>query len=366
MRVPAKELLLVFMASLMLAACASIGPPEPPSLELPKAPADLRAKRKGDRVTLTWTIPAKTTDRQSVRYLGETRVCRSLEAALVKCGVPVGEAAPPADFAEKRSGGEKMTATYVGSLTAGLPVDVKRGLSASVTYAVEVFNKDNRGAGLSNQVRVPLAPALPPPADFAARLSAQGVALTWTGAVLAAPPDSVQSGYRVFRRQEGTSQQTLVGEVVAAAGELAITDQSFEWQKTYFYHADTLTKLVQTGKAEVSIEGDDTAEVKVFADDVFPPAVPVGLQAVFSGPGQAAFIDLVWSPVADADLAGYNVYRHELGGAAAVKLNGALLEAPAFRDSGVEAGKRYFYAVSAVDQRGNESARSEEAEERVP
>ena len=55
------------------------------------------------------------------------------------------------------------------------------------------------------------------------------------------------------------------------------------------------------------IEGDDTPEVKVFANDVFPPAVPSGLQAVFSGPGQKPFIDLVWAPVSDADLAGYNV-----------------------------------------------------------
>jgi len=32
----------------------------------------------------------------------------------------------------------------------------------------------------------------------------------------------------------------------------------------------------------------------------------------------------------------------------------------------VDAGKTYFYSVSSVDQRGNESARSDEASERVP
>jgi fibronectin type 3 domain-containing protein len=113
------------------------------------------------------------------------------------------------------------------------------------------------------------------------------------------------------------------------------------------------------------VEGDDTSSVKIFAHDVFPPGVPTGLQAVFSGPGQAAFIDLIWTPVSDADLDGYNVYRHVASGSP-VQLNAELVKTPAFRDSNVVAGKTYFYSVSAVDQRGNESARSEEASESVP
>ena len=44
--------------------------------------------------------------------------------------------------------------------------------------------------------------------------------------------------------------------------------------------------------------------------------MPTGLQAVFSGVGQAPFIDLVWSPDTEADLAGYNIFRHEENGPA--------------------------------------------------
>ena len=119
------------------------------------------------------------------------------------------------------------------------------------------------------------------------------------------------------------------------------------------------------GKPQTQVEGDDTPAVKVFADDVFPPAVPTGLQAVFSGPGQRPFIDLVWAPVTDADLAGYNVYRAEDGGST-IKINAELVRAPAYRDTDVRSGKRYTYSVSSVDLRGNESARSEEASEAVP
>jgi len=42
------------------------------------------------------------------------------------------------------------------------------------------------------------------------------------------------------------------------------------------------------------------------------------------------------------------------------------VKTPAFRDSNVAAGRNYFYSVSAIDARGNESARSEEATESVP
>jgi hypothetical protein len=287
-----------------------------------------------------------------------------VEAALLTCGEPVSEVAPPADFAGTGGSGQKLAATYIDRL----PPELRLGNTfGSATYAVEVLNRDGRGAGLSNQVRVPLAEALPPPVDFSARVTAQGVVLSWTGELFSPPvPGPMRRGYRVYRRVEGSEQTNLVGEREAGSEkELSLTDQSFEWEKTYYYHADTLTVISQAGKPDVRVEGDDTPEVKTFAHDIFPPAVPAGVQAVFSGAGQQAFIDLIWDPVTDADLDGYNVYRHEEGGAG-VKLNASAVKTPAFRDERVVAGKRYFYAVSAVDSRGNESEQSEEASESVP
>jgi len=42
------------------------------------------------------------------------------------------------------------------------------------------------------------------------------------------------------------------------------------------------------------------------------------------------------------------------------------VQVSSYRDENVEAGKTYFYTVSAVDLRGNESPRSAEAHETVP
>jgi hypothetical protein len=363
------KLLLALSALGMFPACATIGPPQPPSLELPKPPSDLRAVRKGDRVTLTWTIPSVTTDRQTVRSPGPTRVCRGLEPELTQCGAPVGEAAAqevpaPAKVTGSGKSRQKITDSYTDTLPKQLESDA---LSAAITYAVEVLNPDGRGAGLSNQVRVSLIRTLPPPEDLRAQVTNQGVVLNWTNELPAANSNApIHYVYRVYRRQEGAKEQVLAGEVQPGSDRtLTLTDSSIEWEKTYEYHVETVTVVARADKTELQIEGEDSPEMKVFADDVFPPAVPSGLQAVFSGPGQQVFIDLVWAPVMDVDLDGYNVYRHEEG-TAPVKVNAQLVKTPAYRDTNVAVGKTYWYSVSAVDVRGNESARSEEASERVP
>lgn len=352
---------LLALAACFLTACASIAPPQPPSLDLPKPPSDLRAVRKGSHVTLTWTVPSATTDRQTIRKVGATRICRGLVAHLTQCGNPIGESAtsPSPAAASKKAAG-----SYIDALPAQLEGDDPR---AFATYAVEVLNTTGRGAGLSNQVRIRLARTLPPPRDFAAQVAGEGVVLTWTsdaGETRATP--SSHYAYRIYRRLEGTTQWNVAGELAAGNDrKLSFTDSTIDWEKTYDYRAETVTVITSDDKTEAQIEGDNSAEIKVFAHDIFPPAVPSGVQAVSSGPGQKPFVDLVWAPVGDSDLEGYNIYRHEEG-SAPVKINTELVRAPAYRDANVTTGKRYFYSVSAVDVRGNESGRSEDASERVP
>ncbi len=349
-------------APVMLVACATIGPPQPPSLELPKAPTDLRASRKGDRVNLTWTIPTMTTDRETLRSLGPTLICRG-PGELNDCNTPVAEIRPPLPETKAGVSAQKPQASYTDTLPPQVETDDP---SAVITYAVEIKNRQGRAAGLSNQVRVSLAHTLPLPRDFRVRVAKEGVVLSWIGEIVSVPPPGVNYVYRVYRHAEGSNERVLAGEAPGGAETIfTITDASTEWQKTYYYRAEAVTLIRGANNSQLEIEGDDTPEIKVFADDVFPPAVPVELQAVFSGPGQRPFIDLVWAPVTDADLAGYNVYRREEG-ATPVKLNGELIKAPAYRDENVAPQKAYFYSVSAVDVRGNESARSEEASETVP
>ena len=61
------------------------GPATSAVARIPKPPNDLRASRQGDRVSLVWTVPSQTTDRQSVRYLGPARICRAVDAPSTQC-----------------------------------------------------------------------------------------------------------------------------------------------------------------------------------------------------------------------------------------------------------------------------------------
>jgi hypothetical protein len=367
------KILICVLGSAVLVSCGYPGVPIPPALELAKPVTDLRAARKGDRVYLAWTVPAKTTDRQTVRHPGVTRICRSPQVPVADCKNPATEIpatqSPLPTGNSSRNGAllPKVEANYTDILSS----ELQKNPTAEITYAVSVLNESGRSAGLSNQVQVPSAPTLPPPDHFRAEVKKDGVLLSWECPPAAASSNVLDHKLRIYRREQGKQADTKVSDAnlmdcaqTQPASQLPeFLDQSFEWEKHYDYRATIVT--VVSGKSEIEVEGDDTPSVAVFAHDIFPPAVPISLQAVFSGVGQAPFVDLVWSPDTEADLAGYNIFRHEEN-EPPVKLNSEPVKAPAFRDLKVQSGKKYFYSVSAVDERSNESAKSEETSEQVP
>jgi hypothetical protein len=356
-----------FSAAFLLivcAGCAAPSPPMPPSLNLPKPVSDLRAVRKGSKVFLAWTIPTRNTDETRTRHLGVTRVCRSLEA-MHDCSNAVGEVPPPTATPKV-----KNTAAAVHALEASfvdeLPVELMlKNPMQQINYAVSVLNRDKHAAALSNVVQIPAAPTVAPPTDLHARNTADGVLLTWTPTAGLPAIPGFKSIYRVFRRPEGTTQSSPIGNAEAGTSPGQFLDRNFEWEKPYQYTVSAVTILSQPGKPDQQVEGEDASWIDVTPHDTFPPAVPSGLEAVQSGSGQKPFIDLIWAPVGDADLAGYNVYRRENGGEPQ-KLNDEPVKTPAYRDATVEPTKSYSYSVSAIDLRGNESAKGTEATESIP
>jgi hypothetical protein len=352
-----------FACAFVLAACGTPGAPLPPSLELPRPVTDLRATRRGDRVSLTWTVPLETTDRQTVRHYGPTRICRSLEAASSYCAAAVGEVPADQVTAAAKNTGDARRLRF----TDTVPPELQREHPLSLlSYSVETLNDHDRSAGLSNFAFVPAAPTLPAP-EFNTELTADGVVITWTGILHEHEAPGLAHLYRIYRKEADSRNEVVAGEVrLSLDPEARFVDHAFEWEKTYEYRMAVVTLIALPGSEETrQVEGDSSPPVKVVAHDTFPPAVPSGLEAVFSGAGQKPFVDLTWTPGLEADLAGYNVYRREEG-SAPQKLNAALVRAPAYRDEAVSSGKMYFYSISAVDLRGNESSRSQEAGEKVP
>src|SRR5689334_10827769 len=273
-----RQLLSVAAAFALLTAlvgCASVGAPLPPSLELPKPPGDLRAFRKGNTVTLTWNVPDRTIDRQTVRHRGPTLICRSLQVSMSDCGKPVGTVAPDV-YLPSPDSKKKLEDTFVDELPWEMQ---QQNPSSTVTYAVEALNESGRAAGLSNQVQVPLAPTLPAP-SLQAQPTADGIVLSWPGELNASSDSNLSYSYRVYRRREGTVERIVIGDVTRGPDlHPSLVDHTFAWETPYEYWLTVVTHLKPAGPncghtpstpsscAEIEVEGENSPAFKIFTND---------------------------------------------------------------------------------------------------
>ena len=131
----------------------------------------------------------------------------------------------------------------------------------------------------------------------------------------------------------------------------AFRDAVFSFDHSYFYKVRAVA--IANGR---EAESEDSQIVSSTPHDVYPPAAPTGLTAVF---GTKA-VELIWTANSEPDLAGYNVYRREKD-TASQRLNQKLLLTPTFVDPSVAPRHEYFYRVTALDLNENESQPSEEA-----
>jgi hypothetical protein len=346
-----------------VAGCGTPGAPQSPSLNLPNRVADLAATRSGSQVLLTLTMPKKNTDRLLLKGDIPVRVCRRQGAG--EC--------------ETAGTGFELAPGAAGEYTDTLPPALSSGTPRELTYFVELKNRNGRSAGLSNGAAVLAGQAPDAIAGLRLAVRRQGVELHWDA-------DSTEAAVRLRRTlltppqprtesergplapvREPLEQNLLVEGGSKAGGTL---DKTVRTGETYEYRAQRVVRVIVDGQT-LELAGSLSAPVRAEVLDIFPPAAPTGLAAVATAPdaGSTATqpsIDLSWQPVADADLAGYIVYRRE-GSSDWQRISpeGAQT-APAFHDAKVAPGQTYVYSVSAMGRNGHESPRSAEAQETAP
>jgi hypothetical protein len=270
----------------MTAGCANPMAPQPPALRLSRTVDNLSGVRKGHRVTLTWSPTTETTERESVRWPTTTRICRIVnQFPLGSCGQPVA-VITNSELASSHPGGHRPVVSFEDVLPDSL-----LSLQAQATYAVEIVNPRGRSAGLSNQIRVTLAPTEAPPASFRILLDAEGPRLSWNLGTL--PPASAELSHRmrIYRRALGHTEVTLVAEQPVRLGEGEARDRDFEWERTYEYWIAPVTVLTLQGRPALEAEGEDSKALRLVVHDIFPPVAPAGVEAVYSSVGQKPFID---------------------------------------------------------------------------
>jgi fibronectin type 3 domain-containing protein len=286
----------------LLYGCGTIGEPLYPSLNIPVRILDLHVQQHADALVIDFTIPNLTTDGVTIKTI------RRVVLQVGDRDVPVDKNAP-------------------GPVHVLTPVEGLAG--QDVIVHVRLAGKTGHESDWSNAVTISVVAPLRIPTQLKAEGVPEGVKVTWT-----APGEN---HFRIYRLDQ------KIGE----SDTSEYIDKTAEYGKTYEYSAQGVN-----GAAESKVSD----AVSITPRDVFPPAVPTGLTA---SPGINS-IELAWERNTEADFKGYRVYRSVDNGP--FEPVGDMSEGPSFSDKNVVAGKHYRYAVSAVDQVGNESKQSAAAE----
>ena len=339
------------------------GAPLPPSLDLPVPVTNLSALRAGPQVALAWTMPTKTTDKVLLKGDIAVHVCRN-QTADPKCYIAATLAFAPG-----------AAATFNDTL----PPELAAGSPRVLTYSVELVNRKGRSAGLSNSAEILAGEAPSAVEDLTAEMRKDGVLLRWAPAPSESSPVAVRLVRRLLSAPVKNSDQGPLPQpaepleqsllVEPAAHSDRALDNNIRFGETYDYRAQRVAR-VKVGGSTLELAGPLSAPLRIEAINVFPPSVPKGLAAVATAGenGAGPAIDLSWLPGAEPDLAGYIVYRRDSDANATwQRISPAQpVVGPGFHDSNVQPGHTYTYAVTAIDQGGRESTRSNEASDTVP
>jgi len=323
------RILLPAAAMVMACGCGYVGEPLPPLLNIPTPIESLEAVQRGNAIVIDIPVPRTTT-----------------EGALLKkparLELRAGTASEAFDFEAWRSQARDVKPVSVADSVAHYEIPVEGWVGREVVIGARAVGANGRDAGWSKLLVLQVVAPPEPPAGIRAEAVREGVRLSW---------QSPAPRMRIFRR--GPADKDFVEASVAEGS--AWVDTATAYGKTYEYR---LQALVPAG--ERAAESRRSLVVRIVPDDRFAPAAPAGLTAVAS----TGSIELVWDAGTDADLAGYILYRAE-GDAALQRLAGPL-SSPAYSDRKIEAGRKYRYAVSAIDRLGNESGKSTEVEAGAP
>jgi predicted small lipoprotein YifL len=330
-----RPFLVVLLAAvtLWLAGCGYSGPNRPPSLHIPVDVTDFSAHQNGAEIAYNFTLPELTTDGATIGDFESIQIS-------------IGPDLQPFDFGtwiaqskEYRVPDPQIIAGTNGKvdlrrIEASLPSANWTG--KNVAIAVRTAQRPGRLSGWSNIVHIKIVDA-PETPQIQVASDPKGVKVTIAGD--AKPHIS----FRILRQSADTPQATDVG----TTDTNEFVDTSAEYGKPYQY-----TAVAFNNEQGASAESKPSAAVSITAIDKFPPATPTNVNALPSG----KTVEISWERNTETDIKGYYVYRSVDGGA--FTRQGELLTLPAYSDKDVQPGRKYAYAVSAVDQRDLESERS--------
>jgi hypothetical protein len=135
----------------------------------------------------------------------------------------------------------------------------------------------------------------------------------------------------------------------------SLTVRNLKPQRKYFFRVVG----IKQGGSVSETSAQSTFLTLSTADDTVPPEPPKTVEVGLTDrPNQ---VTLAWVQGNDTDLKGYKIYRSELPVSGFTQLVQGFVARgqERFLDAGLDAGKKYYYRVSAIDQAGNEGGFSD-------
>lgn len=301
----------------MLCGCGYTGDPLPPALMIPETVEDLRGHQRGGEIMLEFTVPKKTT---------EDLLLKAPPAMELRAGPnPAGRF----DMNAWLAGSQRLPEPKIEDGTARVRVPAREWAGKEMVFAVRTTGPRGKASPWSNLLVLRVVEAPERPHGLRAEGAPEGVLLTWEGA---------GARWRVFRRSGKEWVQA------AEVEQRQWLDREAQFGQSYEYAVE---QVVVTGAAPAVSEPSQPARIEYA--DTFPPAPPTGLR-VLAGAGS---VELNWDRNTEPDFRAYQVWRGE--GSGPLERLGEPGVSSSFADRTAASGRRYRYAVSAIDERGNES-----------
>jgi hypothetical protein len=378
---------LLFLAALaaLAPACGHRGDPLPPRRRTPPAPQEFRLAQRGDALEARAVAPAASVDgvvyealtveflvaegQQDLEKSGRRHTVPAVPGRRVVETLPLPRPGATVRAAARAvAGGKKGQRTLTVALVAQAPPEAPRELAAVlVEDGVALSWRGPRPKGVAPLEATrpssgpPAAPVTPPPPKPLAPAAPKPEPPP-AGATGESPPGGEAgktpegprtSGFLVYRRLGGEAYDAPLVEEPLERRSLSDTLVPRGATACYVVRA--------AASSEPLIESAPSNEACVEVRDVSAPARPAGLVVLPREGG----LEILWSPSAEADLAGYRVYREAPGGPPE-KIAEVGSTRAAWLDETAERGVVYRYTVSVLDQAGNESERAEPVEAGLP
>ena len=360
--------LIIFLSLLLFpGGCGAPGEPQPLSPPVPTAISDLAAHQQGNGVALVFTMPGHTTTGQRLAQPPATEIFRGV---LKPGGKPDDKSfrlvyTIPGELAHDYTADGKIQ--FIDPISAE---ELRAHPGMTLAYRVRTRAAKDKDSADSNTVTATVVPVPEKISAVDSQVTQNAIKLSWPVPELVPGSNAPTiTGYHIYRGELDATQAIPAAKdlseakwasplaLLAEVASNSYDDRLFDFGKTYVYLVRSV--ITADGKA---VESDDSVPAIVTPKDTFPPATPQNVvAAVLPGPNGGRLVDLSWSINLETDLAGYRVYRSEREGELGQALEAQLLLSPAFRDDSVQAGRKYWYVVTAVDRAGNESGPSEPA-----